>query len=362
MDQRITKVTIDGYASIRHAELELGGLTVLIGANGSGKSNLISALKLLGLSSDELSRRTAGRGRELLHRGAARADAVNLRLEFAEGEPCSLRLALAANGGLTEVPEEPDGTEPDASSGSVLGAFEPTPPRSQASLMVKVFHFHDTSDTAPVKAQQPLSRESGAAADVAPSASLETDGKNLAEVLFCLKERERHCYEQIRFAVSQVAPFFDDFELVPTVQGYLSLDWRQVGVDTPFSAHTLSDGTLRFMCLATLLLQPDPPGLIILDEPELGLHPLAINRLAGLLRSASTRSQIIIATQSVTLLNHFTVDDVVVAEREAGETVLSHPDRERLKAWLNEYSLGELWEKNTLGGRPTPETPAGARA
>lgn len=122
--------------------------------------------------------------------------------------------------------------------------------------------------------------------------------------------------------------------------------------DAVFSANQMSDGTLRFVCLVTLLLSPTLPSLVVLDEPELGLHPYAIVQLAGLLRQASTRSQVLIATQSVTLMNQFAIEDLIVVEREGGASTFERPDPVRLQAWLDEYSLGELWEKNLLGGRP----------
>lgn len=120
-----------------------------------------------------------------------------------------------------------------------------------------------------------------------------------------------------------------------------------------FSANQMSDGTLRFVCLATLLLQPSLPALVVLDEPELGLHPYAIVQLAGLLQQASTRSQVLIATQSVTLMNQFQVEDLIVVERRRGASTFNRPDQDRLRKWLDEYSPGELWEKNLIGGRPS---------
>ncbi len=122
--------------------------------------------------------------------------------------------------------------------------------------------------------------------------------------------------------------------------------------DAYFNAHALSDGTLRFICLATLLLQPELPSTILLDEPELGLHPYAIAVLADLLRSAATRTQVIVSTQSVTLVNQFDPEDMLMVDRAEGASVFRRLSHEEIDTWLDDYSLGELWEKNVLGGRP----------
>jgi predicted ATPase len=133
------------------------------------------------------------------------------------------------------------------------------------------------------------------------------------------------------------------------------LRWRQVGSDTVFGAEALSDGTLRFICLSTLLLQANPPELLILDEPELGLHPAAIVYLVEMLRAAATAGQVVVATQSVTLLDQLSLDEIVVVERSDGASVFKRPDEESLRGWVEDYSVGELWLKNLVGGRPVPE-------
>jgi predicted ATPase len=209
----------------------------------------------------------------------------------------------------------------------------------------RVFHFHDTSATAPVKRQ----------ADSANNLRLMADAGNLAPFLRGIRDREPGRYERIRTAIQQVAPFFRDFVLDEEFPGRMRLRWQQVNLDGAFGADALSDGTLRFMCLATLLLQPDPPRLVVLDEPELGLHPFAIVTLAGLLRSASKRCQVVVATQSVTLMNQFEVGDLLVVDRVDGESTFTRHDPEKFSDWLDEYSVGELWEKNLLGGRPARE-------
>ena len=158
----------------------------------------------------------------------------------------------------------------------------------------------------------------------------------------------------IQDTIRQIAPFFEGFRLEPSRLNpdKIRLEWREKGSETYFNAHALSDGTLRFMCLATLLLQPTMPNVILLDEPELGLHPAAISLLADLLLSAAQRTQILVATQSVTLVNQFTPESVWVVERGDRHSVFKRLETADMSTWLDEYSLGELWEKNIIGGRP----------
>jgi predicted ATPase len=153
------------------------------------------------------------------------------------------------------------------------------------------------------------------------------------------------------------APFFDDFKLrpVPTNPDLIQLEWLQRDSDYPFRANQLSDGTLRFICLATALLQPERPATMLFDEPELGLHPYALTLLGDLLKKAAQCGQVIVSTQSAPLLNDFAPNDVVVVERHQGESTFRRLEADGLSEWLGEYTLGELWQKNVLGGRPGPE-------
>jgi predicted ATPase len=212
-----------------------------------------------------------------------------------------------------------------------------------------VFHFHDTSVRSPIKQLVPT----------ADNIALRNDGGNLAAVLLDLAESgdgaKQVAYRRIIASIRAVAPFFRDFVLRPEGQDRVRLRWRQVDADTVSSADQMSDGTLRFICLVTLLLQPELPAVVVLDEPELGLHPFAIVQLADLLGQAARRSQVAFATQSVTLLGQFRLDQVIVVERQDGASVFRRPDAAALTEWLTKYSVGELWEKNLLGGRPTRE-------
>ena len=196
-------------------------------------------------------------------------------------------------------------------------------------------------------------------ADLNDNRFFRPDGANLAPFLYYLREKHESSYSLIRRTVQRVAPFFDDFALAPQQlnEDKIRLEWRHKGTDAYFDAASLSDGSLRFIALATLLLQPESlrPSVILLDEPELGLHPYAITMLASLLKQAAAQTQIILATQSPFLLDHFEPEDVLVADRVNGQTQLTRLDTPSLETWLQDYSLGQLWEKNEIGGRPAPE-------
>lgn len=358
--QRLNLVTVEGFTSIRSGTLALNDVNVLVGANGAGKSNFIRALSVLGRIVDSelgLFVGLSGGANALLNVGQPAPRRIHLEVESTVGG-YSAELVPAAGDALIFSRERTwweDGyMTRELGRGhretNLTAAESPQVPEVAALVETlrdcRVFHFHDTSRDAPVKQQ-------GYTAD---NRSLHPDAGNLAAVLLRLREGGRGRYRRIVRTVKQVAPFFRDFVLEPELaQDRVRLRWQQEGSETVLPADALSDGTLRFICLATLLGQPELPGLIILDEPELGLHPFAIVQLAGMLRAASRESQVLLATQSVTLMNQFELGDLVVVERRDGASVFERPDPERLGEWLTDYSLGELWEKNLLGGRPQPE-------
>ena len=368
----IERIEIEGFTSIIAASVGLRRLNVLVGANGAGKSNLVRVLEVLGRVVDEdLQVHVARSG------GAAalvNAGLTNRRIRIAlPGHRFGLNryiatLAPTPDGGLFFEDEQIGWPDPRSSGiwvrrsigrghfesqlhGLVAAGNAVEPLHTTAAELIellrgcRVYHFHDTSPSAPVKQL----------ASDADNLTLRPDAGNLAAVLYRLQtgdSGEQAAYRRIVGAVRQVAPFFREFVLAPERQDQLRLRWKDHGADAIFSAHQMSDGTLRFVCLATLLLQPKLPALIALDEPELGMHPYAIVQLADLLRQAATRSQVVIATQSVTLMNQFELDDLIVVERGAEGSSFVRPDADRLRGWLDDYSLGELWEKNLIGGRP----------
>ena len=185
---------------------------------------------------------------------------------------------------------------------------------------------------------------------------LNADGGNLAAMLYLYKQTKPLVYDRIKSTVRKIMPMFDDFVLEPQRLNpkNILLNWKQTGSEYLFGPHQLSDGTLRAMALITLFLQPqeDLPDVIILDEPELGLHPHAIEIITGLIRAASLKTQVILTTQSTTFLDHFEPEEIIVVDFEAGHSVFRRLEPEELKDWLEDYSVSELWEKNVLGGGP----------
>jgi len=208
----------------------------------------------------------------------------------------------------------------------------------------RVYHFHDTSDTAAVKGT----------GDIEDNRDLRPQAENLAAFLYWMQQKQPDHFANIQDTVRQIAPFFEEFRLAPSKlnESKIRLEWKEKGSEAYFNASSLSDGTLRFLCLATLLLQPQLPAVVLLDEPELGLHPAAVTLLADLLSSAATRTQVIVATQSVTLVNQFEPESVWAVDRQDHQSVFRHLSQQSMAAWLDDYGLGELWEKNILGARP----------
>jgi predicted ATPase len=208
-----------------------------------------------------------------------------------------------------------------------------------------IYHFHDTSHFAPMRRSETIHDYN----------YLRFDAANIAPYLLFLQEKNQSVYRQIVETIRMVAPFFGDFILKPDTNDKVRLLWKQKGSDYPLKAHHLSDGTLRFICLVTALLQPFLPYTLIIDEPELGLHPYAVSILAELIKAASRSAQLIISTQSAALVDYFNPEDVVIVNREDGASTFKRLDRNDLSVWLEDYSLGELWQKNVIPGGPVHE-------
>lgn len=355
--QTLRKVKMEGFKSIASAELTLGDLNVVIGANGSGKSNLIGAFRLLErVLSKNLQMFVASEPDRFLHHGRKITPALSLDFAFDQNsygfklkavqDTLIFEYERVEYSGLWSYGEPLAVGHKESKLEEAAASYKNKIPKYVFPKVrdLVVYHFHDTSDMSPAKQT----------CDVDDNRFFRSNAANLPAYLYWLQEEYPVQFHHIEEHIRLVAPFFDRFVLARSKfnEKKIKLEWRQKGSDAYFDAYSLSDGTLRFICLATLLLQPSPPALILLDEPELGLHPFAIRILAEMLEEASKRVQVVLATQSVTLLNHFAPQDVIVAENDELKTTFQRLDEEKLKEWLEEFSIGDLWEKNVLGGRP----------
>ncbi len=356
--EQLSRIKLQGYKSIKECDLELKELNILIGPNGAGKSNFIGFFKLIQQTLEgNLQRFISKNGGpdSFLHFGRKKTEQLKAEVYFGNNgykfvlEPTvDNRMMFAEEGFL--LPGKSAWLQGSGHFESSVEMEEFGIPRGDLTIPRmrnwRVYHFHDTSESALVKLPH----------FIADNEYLRSDGKNLAAFLFRLKQHHPTSYDHIVKTIRLVAPFFGDFHLRKGVENpdMIELEWSESGKDEPFKAHHFSDGTLRFICLATVFLQPEEfqPETILVDEPELGLHPYAIKILASLVRSASKTKQVIISTQSVTLLNEFEPENLIVCDRKAGSSVLRRIGKDELTEWLKEYTLGELWEKNILGGRP----------
>ncbi|WP_400257339.1 AAA family ATPase [Methanomethylophilus alvi] len=358
-DVKLKRVKICGFKSIKESTIDLHNINILIGPNGSGKSNFISALYFLQNILDKKLQEVVGKAGlpSLLYGGVKTTKEIGMEFFFNQnsygfklvpndaGNLVFSRECYGWNDGHWSVPRTPYGYESEFEKG-VRNNIEPYVKPVLEAKKWRVYHFHDTTSTAGMKQVGMLS----------DTVSLQHDASNLAPFLYMLKQSYPESYDDILCVVKMVAPYFSDFVLEPNAENneIIRLRWKQVGQDEVFGVNQLSDGTLRFICLATLLLQPSElqPTTIILDEPELGLHPHAIAVFAELVHMVSSKKQLIISTQSTDLLDKFDADDVIVAELTSEGSKYVHLSSEKLKEWLDEYALSTVWKMNIFGGQP----------
>ena len=363
----LENITIKGFKSIKSLNLVMKPINILIGANGSGKSNFISIFTFLRhLSEGKLQNYVEKNGfaNAFFHFGSKITPTIEVdidvayngyHVEFEQGvdddrlvfkaEYCRFKSSQA----LWNI----KGSKGE--SGLLPGSEADSHPVRQYTRTYleecRVYHFHDTGSTAGFKQ----------ASDLGASDYLFSNANNIAAFLYRLKTSKEKAFQKsyidIIESIKTVAPYFHDFYLEPRGsenEKKILLKWLHRDHEEPFSANQLSDGTARFICMATLFLQPLKlrPKSIVLDEPELGLHPAALEVLAELVKSASKENQVICSTQSVTFANQFEANDFIVVDQENGSSTFKRVDREALKDWLEEYAMGDIWTKNIIGGRP----------
>lgn len=349
----LENIKIEGYKSIRKLDLGLRPINILIGSNGVGKSNFISFFKLVNnIYEQRLQKYALKNGADnLLHFGRKETKEIKGYLDFGNNA-YSFALEPKNDGSLFIAMEESINHQAPNNSVFLSAGVQESGIKDSSSAgnihlqTYKIYHFHDTSVSAPLRSP----------ANIDDNRILKEDGDNLAAYLYLLQHKYPKNFKRIEKIIQSIAPFFEKFNLQPDRldESRIKLVWNEVDhPDTYFDASHLSDGSLRFIALATLLLQPELPEIIIIDEPELGLHPVAINKLAGMIRSASQKGcQIIVSTQSVNLINNFEPEDIVTVDKVDNQSSFARLDSGNLNKWLEDYSLGELWIKSVIRGQP----------
>lgn len=355
-------IKIEGFKSIKSMELELKPINVLIGSNGSGKSNFIAFFRMVhSIFNRQLQRYVIEeKADNLLYFGRKKTLSLTGKMIFTEDQENNnaylFELNQTKEGGLF-IHREASGynvSKEDDIKGyyGVFDIEESFIPGSNSYRNIylqrylknlQIYHFHDTSATSMLRT----------GCDIADNLYLKPDGRNLPAFLYYLKMEHPKTFKRLEKIIQQVAPYIDHLILEPSRLNKKEIELRWVeknDLESSFSAYQFSDGTLRFIALATVLMQPEPPAVIIIDEPELGLHPQSITKLAGLVKSASAKTQVIISTQSVNLVDCFEPEDIIAVDRneEAKQSVFMRLESDSLKNWLEEYSLGDLWQRNII--------------
>lgn len=344
-------IEIKGYKSIKDAKIELRPINILIGANGSGKSNFLSFFEFLNnLYERKLTEYIAlnGGADKFLHHGSKMTERIEAYLSFNKEADSYffdlekgtdgliftseyLRYNFIRSGNIAQLEKEAFiKNSENLIAKNVLQSLEG----------FKKYHFHDTGKNSPFNKLNKVELD---------GFFLYEKGDNLAAYLYVIRHSDIIVYNRIIKVIQSIAPYFSDFFFRPNTEGYLRLQWQDKYSSNVYGATDLSDGTIRFIALTTLFLQPNLPQTLVIDEPELGLHPFAISKLSGMIKGAAAQgTQVILATQSTDLLSYFEPDDIIAVDQNNGESVFNRLKQDELEVWLEDYSLGDLWKRNII--------------
>lgn len=352
------RIRIKGYKSFNELDFGLHKINLLIGSNGAGKSNFLSFFELLGKAFNQnLEQYVALRGGvdKFLHQG--RKVTSKIEAEITQDRNCYKLHLQEADGKLIVEDEQLGYRYAGSWDFATISTYV-----SEAKIktyngmkrgdyvkdylsQIRKFHFHDTGNRSPFASECHVKND---------AQTLYEHGENLAPILYRIQQENPQVYRRIVQVIQSVAPYFLDFYFNPSPADTMRLLWQDKYSNMIYGPNDFSDGTIRFIALVVLFMQPWLPKVIIIDEPELGLHPVAIQKLSGLIKIAAQRgSQIIIATQSAELISNFDPEDIVTVNQANGHTTMERLKSEDLTHWLDDYTLGDLWKQNILkGGQP----------
>lgn len=350
----MNSIAIKGYKSFRALALNLGQINVLIGSNGSGKSNFLSFFELLNAAYEQRLEDFVGKSsgvEKFFYEGLKVTESISAVMTFSAN---TYSIEMVESNGQLAFSHERLGYRNSkldiAHYGKELAIREYSGMKRGDYIRrylsgLKKYHFHDTGRTSPFTHTSNIHNDCN---------YLYSHGENLAAFLYGILKKKPKTYKSIIRIIRSVAPYFNDFYFNPNENGDIRLQWKDRFGDITYGPTDLSDGTIRFIALATLFLQPNSPSVIIIDEPELGLHPFAIEKLSALMQYAAQKGvQVIVATQSASLISFFKPDDVLTVNQVNGESIIRRLNSADLSEWLKDYSLGDLWQQNILrGGQP----------
>jgi predicted ATPase len=346
-------IEIRGYKSIKSARVTFKPINILIGANGSGKTNFLSFFEFLNrLYEQKLTEYVALSGGEekMLHKGSKITSSIYSKInqglngysfEIKKGEGVFIFTSEELWYDSNPYYENPVEISTYQNEAGIKSYTLPQADHVKKYLnSFKKYHFHDTGKNSP------FTQASNIQNDIY---YLYEKGSNLAAFLFGIQQKNKIVYNRILKTIQSIAPYFSDFYFYPNNENYIRIQWNDKYSDIIYGVNDLSDGTIRFIALTTLFMQPDLPSTIIIDEPELGLHPAAISKLAGMIKSASSKGcQVIVATQSTDLISHFNPEDIITVDQINGESIFNRLDSEMLIQWLEDYTIDDLWKRNII--------------
>ncbi len=358
-------IEIRGYKSIKAIKINLNPINILIGANGSGKTNFISFFEFLNkVYEQKLIEYVALAGGEekMLHKGSKVTDIIYSKIkqglngysfELKKGEENFVFMSEGLWYGNKPVLNNPIDISSFQNEAKIKTYVKPRAdnlkPRADYIRKYlnsfKKYHFHDTGKNSPFALQSHIHND---------IYFLYEKGNNIAAFLFSIQQNNKIVYNRILKNIQSIAPYFSDFYLYPNAENFVRLNWTDKYSDTTYGVNDLSDGTIRFIALTVLFMQPNLPSTIIIDEPELGLHPTAISKLSGMIKSVAAKGcQVIIATQSTDLISHFNPEDIITVDQVNGESVFNRLNSETLIDWLEDYTIDDLWKRNIIAtGQP----------
>jgi predicted ATPase len=377
MPVEFSRLEVRGYRQLRNVQLLLNPFNVLIGANGIGKSSILEVMSLLAASADgrldHTMSQVGGISSILTQDGSATGIDLLLERPPAPERPLTYALRLLAQGTEYIISSESlsrdiniyvDGSGGqirylDKNKGLTAQNWDYKPQETALSQVPKMFteaeefrhllasateiyHTLDVSFRAPIRTTQSLR----------PADTPGKNGEALLSCLYALREDESDRYEAVMDALRVAFPTFEKLDLPTVATGQVTLCWKDRNFTNPLYPHELSEGTLRFLWLVTLLQSPGLPKVTLIDEPEVSLHPEMLQLLTELMREASSRTQLIVATHSDRFVRFLKPEELIVCDLdEEGGTSVKRADELDLDKWLADYALDELWSMGRLGGR-----------